>query len=56
MSISLIADAAALGIEMPFQSCLIGPGRGLKNMSQKADFEREHTRAHSCHILKKVGF
>ena len=30
--------------------------RGLKDISQKADFEREHTRAHSCHIMKKVAF
>ena len=29
--------------------------RGLKDMSQKADFEREHMVAHSCHILKKVA-
>ena len=29
--------------------------KGLRNMSQKADFEREHMVAHSCHIIKKVG-
>ena len=28
---------------------------GLENMSQKADFERRLTLAHSCHIVKKVG-
>ena len=28
--------------------------RGLRNMSQKADFERERMEADSCHILKRV--
>ena len=28
---------------------------GLENMSQKADFERGLTLAHSCHIMKKGG-
>ena len=29
--------------------------RGLRNMSQKADFESDLTLPHSCHIMKKVG-
>ena len=29
--------------------------RGLRNMSQNADFERERIVAHSCHIMEKVG-
>ena len=29
--------------------------RGLKDMSQKGNYEREHTLAHSCYIMKKVG-
>ena len=28
---------------------------GLKDMSQKADFEREPMEAHSCYIKRKVG-
>ena len=29
--------------------------RGLRNMNQNADFERERIVAHSCHIMEKVG-
>ena len=29
--------------------------RGLRDMSQKADFESDLMLAHSCHILQKVG-
>ena len=29
--------------------------RGLKDMSQKADFESDLMLAHSCHKLKKIG-
>ena len=29
--------------------------KSVKDMGQKADFEREHMVAHSCHIMKKVG-
>ena len=29
--------------------------RGLKDTSQKADFERDHIVPHSCHIMMKVG-
>ena len=29
--------------------------RGFKGTSQKADFERDYIRLHSCHIMKKVG-
>ena len=30
--------------------------RGLEDIRQKADFESEHTLAHSCCIMKKVGY
>ena len=29
--------------------------RGLRNMSQKANFERERMVAHSSHIMEKFG-
>ena len=29
--------------------------KGFKVTSQKADFERDYIRLHSCHIVKKVG-
>ena len=29
--------------------------RGLRDMSQKADFESDLTLPQSCHIMKKVG-
>ena len=29
--------------------------RGLRNMNQNTDFERERIVAHSCHIMGKVG-
>ena len=29
--------------------------RGLKDTSQKPDFERDYTKLHPCHIKTKVG-